>query len=142
MSLLLLLLLPLVALPPPPGWSLLRIDPVSARTVVRAWHDVHVSRSIPHDFEHALGPAWAGFASVAAVRHGEARAVAFCCCEEGDAGRPPVLAVRCICTPPLGGEGGSALVHMLGGEEGAYSPDWKSLRAQPMWYILFSYYVA
>jgi hypothetical protein len=33
------------------SWTLLRVDPMTAKTIIRGWHDLHVARNLPHDFE-------------------------------------------------------------------------------------------
>lgn len=59
------------------AWRIHRVDPVTAKTVLRLWHELYTERQTAHDFVDLLAPSSCGV-FVAASRHDEIRAIAKC----------------------------------------------------------------
>lgn len=106
------------------AWNLRRVDPLTARTTLRLWHELHVAKSITHDFEDLLAPRGDEF-YMAAVRHDEIRALAQCLGEDA-------VRVRALAHPPEQLEGPRVLLDLL--RDSNATLEWASLKKQPRWY--------
>lgn len=61
------------------GWRIKMIEPSSAKTIIRLWHELHVEKHIAHDFTNMLSPKIDKKEFyVAASRHGDIKAIAHC----------------------------------------------------------------
>lgn len=59
------------------------IEGVCARSLIRAWHKLHVERLVTHDFTDLLAPRHAtNDKYYAAIRHDDVRAIAITTCEK------------------------------------------------------------
>ena len=59
------------------GWTLHHIDFVSAKTTIRIWHELHVAKKIPHDFQDMIHPS-PNSLFMGVVKNDEIRAIAQC----------------------------------------------------------------
>lgn len=120
------------------------LDSVTSRTAIRLWHDIHLERKTPHDFQMLLQPSlYRHNTYVGGVVNGEVRTIAIC--ERNDSsGKLQLCGIACA---PAHDIVGDALVELLARrqcghatEHRAITIDPKFRELQPRWFIAFSYY--
>lgn len=112
------------------SWQIKHIKPFVAITTIRLWHELHVAKNIPHDFENMLAPCQKSDIFVSVICHNEIRSIAQCTKTN------KVLLIKQIANPPEQLDAPTKLVELVCQEEN-FQIDWKSIRSQPRWYFEF-----
>lgn len=114
------------------NWQIRHIDSCTATTTLRLWHELHVAKSISHDFCDMLAPPGEGF-YIAAIRHNEIRAVSKCLRDSIH-----LVTFDRIAHAPNQPDAASALIHLM--HESRICFDWTQLDKQPRWYFEHLYH--
>ena len=102
------------------GWALTNVEPKSAKTIVRLWHEAHTSRSAAHDFSTLLSPKTHSY--IGLEQHDTIHAIAACGDREAS-----LLSVYGVAHHPDSLYTLGKLVREL---ENIYSVDWGGSRKQ------------
>lgn len=110
------------------GWTTVRLDHVTATSVLRLWHQLYTAHLQSHDFEELLGVSRDVVYS-AVVSRDEIRAVA--CLASSNESQPRLFK---IAHAPNCTVAADVLVETLVVDERVLV-DWKRIKAQPIWMI-------
>lgn len=109
------------------SWQLRTLDSYHANTIIRLWHELHVSQGVAHDFDGMLAPSTSGL-FFAAVHHNEVRAIATC---RGI--HMHEACVDAIAHKPNQPDAAQMLILLLNNSR--VKIDIQSLRSQPRWML-------
>ena len=102
------------------------LDTHCAITTIRLWHELHVAKKIPHDFQDLLDVKDKNSIFIGAIRNNEVRAIAQC-----RRHNLAMLKVKKIAHAPEQPNAASILLIKLQNET---VPDWNTIKSQPRWY--------
>jgi len=107
-------------------YTLKILDTCSTITTLRLWHDLHVTKHIPHDFEDLLVKK-KDMIYIGAIQNNEIQAIAQC-----KRLNLAQIEVKKIAHGPAHPEAASNLLKLL--QEQNTRPDWNTIKYQPRWY--------
>jgi len=107
------------------GWTLRHIDNVCAKTTIRMWHELHVAKKIPHDFQDMIYPSQNSL-FMGVVKNKEIRAIAQCRRIKNS------MNVSKIAHAPEQLDAGVMLLNLL--NERNTLPEWQIIKKQHFWY--------
>lgn len=121
--------------------SVHRLDRMTAQTVIRLWHDLHVERKTPHDFQHFLARSdLSESVFIGGVVNNEIRSIV--CTTEADE-----MTIHCVSCAPAHDIVGDALLERLARGTCAALVDGRPIvmehrlrTLQPRWFIAYKYY--
>tara|TARA_B100001778_G_scaffold303985_1_gene281653 strand:+ start:386 stop:799 length:414 start_codon:yes stop_codon:yes gene_type:complete len=113
-----------------PAWNLHMIDSHSANTIIRLWHQLHVTKNIDHDFIELLSPKIQNI-YIASVKHNEIKAIASFKTKNDDLTLSNIQ-IQKIAHAPEELDAGVALLKLLHEKEA--TPDWNIIKNQHRWY--------
>ena len=108
------------------GWTLHHISPINAKTTIRLWHELHVEKKIPHDFQDMVYPLGNSL-YLGVVKNDEIRAIAQCRRKNLNS-----ISVSRIAHAPEQLDAVIALINLL--HECRALPDWQIIQRQHRWY--------
>ena len=108
------------------GWTLDHISPLCAKTTIRLWHELHVVKKIPHDFQEMVYPQRNSL-YLGVVKNDEIRAIAQCRRKTLNS-----ISVSRIAHAPEQLDAVVALINLL--NECRALPDWQIIKRQHRWY--------
>ena len=115
------------------GWKIKMLEPSSAKTIIRLWHELHVEKHIAHDFTNMLSPKLDKKEFyIAASRHGDIKAIAHCTRQNCTN-----ASVKQIAHSPNQLDGPVILLEMTEHKYHKiyYSVDYNVLKSQNRWYL-------
>lgn len=112
-----------------PGSSIVKVTPITGRSLLFSWHELYKEKGMSHDFETMLGPQTCEEDHYMAFSTNDiVRSLAFCSNSEGES---PACVKRVACHPD-NLSSASSLIKSLIIDEG-YSVNWKTLCQQSRW---------
>lgn len=107
-------------------YNIQKIDIITAKTTIRLWHELHVSKLIQHDFLQMISPETNGY-YIGAIKYSEVRAIAHCFEKKN------TQTVKQIAYAPDQLDAAIELLHYFN-ETGHFEFDWNYLQNQRILY--------